>query len=516
MIAFRSRSYILLLLAVSSLMYLCSETTVCAALAQEDLRTVASYDYSSIDNHVLNTPPEAEDSLEKLAVYLAKPAHNDREKARAIFRWITSKVSYDVDAFFSGAATISGASAEVAFKNRKAVCGGYARLFQELAQRAGMECEVVSGYAKGYGSSVNQPGNEINHAWNAVKITGRWYLVDSTWGAGCISGRSFVKKFEDFYFLPAPESFILSHFPIESRWQFLEKPLSKAVFDRQNQPTPLFFNLNLDWEALSSKENELMVKDKLTITLKSRIPVLYRAEVRSDGKEVPFSTFVDSAGEDSVISASLPQQGTYEFNIFAHASEAAEGQYLRLLSYVIHAEGSTPGVPNGFPLAYEEYYRTSASLFSPRQGNLAPDSVNSFKIRIRGAAKVAVIMGHDFYYLTNIGDDVFEGDVQVGSKDSYVAYSKGLSDNYVCILKYRGQQGANGAVTSSLDSTEKKNKNTGGYRPFTLRVTPSLKPLTRYVVVVPGITAMSRFLGGGAIEAMPVGASERLIATMRV
>ncbi|MBR2311056.1 MAG: hypothetical protein IKA47_11085 [Oscillospiraceae bacterium] len=48
------------------------------------------------------------------------------------------------------------------------VCAGYARAYQELMTRAGIECLYVS-------------SEKMNHAWNLVKIDGKWYHVDVTW-----------------------------------------------------------------------------------------------------------------------------------------------------------------------------------------------------------------------------------------------------------------------------------------------------------------------------------------------
>ena len=51
---------------------------------------------------------------------------------------------------------------------------GYVQATQELlkllAEEAGLECIVVTGYLDG----------ELPHAWNKVKIDGEWQIVDST------------------------------------------------------------------------------------------------------------------------------------------------------------------------------------------------------------------------------------------------------------------------------------------------------------------------------------------------
>jgi len=48
------------------------------------------------------------------------------------------------------------------------VCRDYAVLFERVARRKGYEVYTVS-------------SDQLNHAWNTVKIAGRWWMVDCTW-----------------------------------------------------------------------------------------------------------------------------------------------------------------------------------------------------------------------------------------------------------------------------------------------------------------------------------------------
>lgn len=52
--------------------------------------------------------------------------------------------------------------------NGTTVCAGYAQLYQDLLQRAGIDCKYVI-------------SEEMNHGWNIVNIDGQWYHVDLTW-----------------------------------------------------------------------------------------------------------------------------------------------------------------------------------------------------------------------------------------------------------------------------------------------------------------------------------------------
>lgn len=52
--------------------------------------------------------------------------------------------------------------------NGTAVCSGYTSAYQDLMLRAGIECRYVI-------------SEKMDHAWNQVKIGGKWYHVDLTW-----------------------------------------------------------------------------------------------------------------------------------------------------------------------------------------------------------------------------------------------------------------------------------------------------------------------------------------------
>jgi hypothetical protein len=179
----------------------------------------------TIDRHALKAPAEAEESLESLAKYLAAPCKTDRDKARAIFCWITDRVAYDAESYF--AKKREDNSPEAVLKSRKAVCAGYANLFADLARRVGLEVATVSGFAKGVGYEPDKRLTETNHAWNAVRIDGEWQLIDATWGAGYLKDKEYVKRFTPHYFLVDPEKLIFSHLPADEKWQ-LRAPIVEA------------------------------------------------------------------------------------------------------------------------------------------------------------------------------------------------------------------------------------------------------------------------------------------------
>lgn len=111
----------------------------------------------------------------------------------------------------------------------KAVCQGYAEVYKAIANRAGLECVLVSGHGKGYGYTPLKPGERPppakidGHAWNAVRIDGgEWKLLDACWGAGYLdsSTNEYTQKFSPDQFIRPNEKFGWSHLPKETKYQF--------------------------------------------------------------------------------------------------------------------------------------------------------------------------------------------------------------------------------------------------------------------------------------------------------
>ena len=211
--------------------------------------------YEFIDKHALDAPKVVTQAVKSLALYLTAPALDDTEKARAIFRWITANIDYDVDALFKGQQKDN--SADVVLRDRKCVCEGYANLFCALAAVAGPETVKIGGYAKGWGYEPGEKIDQPNHAWVAVKLDETWRLIDPTWGAGFTnSEKVYVPFFNDFYFLTPPEQFIMSHLPSEEKWQLLPEPVTAAEFEKWGKVDHVLFSIGFSAKQVRAKLSE--------------------------------------------------------------------------------------------------------------------------------------------------------------------------------------------------------------------------------------------------------------------
>lgn len=93
---------------------------------------------------------------------MIKPGMNDHQRVKAIHDYVVRLLKYDVD--------LANYTAYEGLKTGEAVCQGYTLLTYKLLKEAGISGLIAEGTAKGQA-----------HAWNLVKLDGRWYHLDTTW-----------------------------------------------------------------------------------------------------------------------------------------------------------------------------------------------------------------------------------------------------------------------------------------------------------------------------------------------
>ncbi|XP_069045220.1 kyphoscoliosis peptidase-like isoform X1 [Lepisosteus oculatus] len=155
-------------------------------------------DFKFLDSQASSTEGT---SVEDVVSSLLRFAKTDLQKVRAVWTWMATHIVYDYENHTEDPQEV--------FKRRKAMCGGHAKLFQEMCRIAGVPCEYILGSCPEKAKS--------RHAWNAVSIGSQWHLVDVTWSR------------RDYYFLTRPEEFCKTHTPDDSRWNLLDRKSSTAT-----------------------------------------------------------------------------------------------------------------------------------------------------------------------------------------------------------------------------------------------------------------------------------------------
>jgi len=180
----------------------------------------------------------------ELTDYAREHLKEDIELARFFYYWIGNNIKYDNKLYqkfktgnLIGKEFFNSQKDYNVYENRKGVCAGYANLFQWFMNEIDIETVVISGHIRDERNHYVELELDDNfrHAWNAIKLNGKWILVDTTWGTS--------NNFEvsDYYFDIKPELAIITHYPKENKWQLLDKPLSIEEFNNSKFIKPIWF-----------------------------------------------------------------------------------------------------------------------------------------------------------------------------------------------------------------------------------------------------------------------------------
>ena len=128
-----------------------------------------------------NTPadqiPEQRLQAEAVCDGILSRAEGMSEYERALFfhDFIVENTSFDSETSKNDNSTTQLSASRTAYGclvEHLAVCSGYAKAFQWLAQRSGMECLSVFGADK---------EDNVGHVWNCIRLDGNFYYIDPTW-----------------------------------------------------------------------------------------------------------------------------------------------------------------------------------------------------------------------------------------------------------------------------------------------------------------------------------------------
>ena len=127
--------------------------------------------------------------VDKKAGYVVKTTTDSSmttlQKAMRLRDWIIDRVEYDYDSKNDKKNHVD-ASVFLHQKNGKyyTVCDGYARCYEILMNKAGIECYYLVDFKFGQ-------EDEEGHAWNLFKLNGHYYHVDVTWDDGATGDSRF-------------------------------------------------------------------------------------------------------------------------------------------------------------------------------------------------------------------------------------------------------------------------------------------------------------------------------------
>ncbi len=167
--------------------------------------------YKKADSIALNFQRNKYYFYSETAQELVESLTTEKEKCRAIFRWISNNIKYDYDVLNDYKR--DRFDPLIVYKTKKAVCGGYAALFQAMCQEVKIKCLYISGEAL--------PSRE-SHAWNIVELDGSWYIMDVTWASGYVgkllAGSKYTKHFNEEWWMADYQNAIKTHKSDDPFW----------------------------------------------------------------------------------------------------------------------------------------------------------------------------------------------------------------------------------------------------------------------------------------------------------
>jgi hypothetical protein len=283
----------------------------------------AAQSYRQVDSLMRICP--ASTSVENIAGYIGKHCRSDAAKLRAAYSWVAQHISYDLASVkLNPTYKSENDLINKTLKTRKAVCSGYTKTMRAIAAKFGIEVLEISGYTR-----QNEKIDEISHAWCAVKIAGKWKIIDPTWSAGFVADGKYRKKFNDKWFLVEPEQIIRTHMPFDPVWQFSFFPVNHREFYGKKSAdsiTSRFFSYP-DTIAIilkMSEKNRLLAANRRIAAMDGDNPSIERhiaankrviASIAGNEKVEQYNSAVDIYNQASTLynsSIKNPQQSTHK------------------------------------------------------------------------------------------------------------------------------------------------------------------------------------------------------------
>lgn len=409
-------------LLAASIGFLFTGVAVCPVLAAPD----DDEEYAAVDRHARAAPETAEASISKLAAYLSRGARGDRDKARAIFVWIVDRLAYDYD---NVATRKWEQRPSVVLQKRCTDCGGQSQLFAALAREAGLEAVVVYGSNRSLELSpthnvryVKRAANGCiygTHAWNAVKLDGKWHLLDITYanGRGFEKGKIEQRRPEDLsWFLVPPEFLIGINLPDEPRWQLLPKPVSRAEHER----LPMLHRGAFQYGITVREPAECCVKAdrELTFTLDVPQTVHVYGVLQREGKPVDLPhVLVQRTAKATEVVTQYPEPGVWFLRVFA--AEKKESRFTDpVATFRIEVKTANKNAAP-FPTVFGMFTGHDGYLHEPRNGQLVAGKQQRFEVSLPDAVQAAVKTGGKFVPLEKKGSR-FVGDVVVDKGEVFL------------------------------------------------------------------------------------------------
>ena len=255
-----------------------------------------SQSFTNIDNVVAKYPRFFK--VEQLVTKIKKDFFSDEDKVRAAFFWLANNIRYNLEEYYNPKQrsynfiyttesekkqklqAIKDKIVADTFRTKSGVCEEYAQSFKKICDLLNIEAVVIKGNVRNTPQEIGKLENSTNHAWNGVKINGKWLILDATWAAGFEQNGRWVKQFDNYFYNLPKDKIFKTHYPANTLWVLRFGRMSLEEF--YNQPIYGKAFLNSKVELVSPKTGVLSVNSVRQIKLKFK---------NLDAKSLIFYTF---------------------------------------------------------------------------------------------------------------------------------------------------------------------------------------------------------------------------------
>lgn len=242
----------------------------CSLSAQSDsykYNIEVTYDFTYYSTKAQEN--ELDKKVDEIIKGLNLNGNSDYEKIVKIYDYMCENVTYDWEGL-EDSTIDTEYSAYAALCENSAVCQGYSSAVYRLMLTAGIDCRIIIGSYNG------DP-----HAWNIVKLNGKYYLLDSTADAGKKQYSRFLKGKNDFPGYDADSRYKSEEFTSNY-------PISDTSYDESDIPLPggelTLEQIDINGDGKITTADVGLVNAHVKGTKQLSGEALVKADVNKDGK----------------------------------------------------------------------------------------------------------------------------------------------------------------------------------------------------------------------------------------
>ena len=172
-------------------------------------------------------------SWNKVAHLIADSCKTELEKVYTVYTYIAGSYKYDLNRLkliYKREIKRELYLSEV-IKKKRGVCGDFSNLFVTLCDSLNIGCFRVSGYSRTFNLFHPVKKSYYNHAWNVVRVEGKWYVLDVTFGMQHFTNKRMDRERINYDFLFSdPVKFGIVHLPADPVFQLLNHQRSYKDF----------------------------------------------------------------------------------------------------------------------------------------------------------------------------------------------------------------------------------------------------------------------------------------------